>query len=94
MRYSKGLPVLAVIVGLSLACLALGWWTSGPQHFGGLIGLAYVIARVATERGFRCVANAEGEGAGLRPACPVLRPAPADANDRNALVEEMLAQNR
>ncbi len=94
MWYRKSLPAVAIIFGLSLACLAFGWLTSGPQYFGGLIGLGYVLARVTHRRRSGHDPAAVSPGPSLQPARQDHRPPPADPNDRTALVNEMLSQGR
>ncbi len=98
MRHARSLAAPAVILGLSLICLALGGWTSGPHGFAGFAGLGYVLARVTywqrpagqkpPDR------QPEPSEPSCRPAQPRRRSPSADPNDRNALIDEMLAQGR
>lgn len=85
----------AVILLLSLICLALGREAGPVPLGGGTAGLGYLLFWAASRRnGGRSGVPASEPAASPRSARPVVRPAPADPTDPDALVDEMLAQGR
>ena len=84
------------ILLLLLVCLALGGGGASRLLIGsGSVGLGYLALRLAGSRRWHRFASVVTEAApSPRPAKPADRPAPADPNDPNALVDEMLAQGR
>jgi len=88
--------VIAAIVVFSLVNWAIGWWSANLWFVGGgVLGLCYALLRVSYLRRSDCRPAAETTSEPEpRSARPPRRSKPADPSDRNALVEEMLAQGR
>jgi len=83
----------AVILPFSLAVICLGWWmTNWFAVAGGVTGICYVVPWVVP---FGRVRRKKEERVAAKPAVGrSVKRAPADPNDTDALVEQMLAQGR